>query len=113
MELIHGFKASGTFYDDINFPYGFSKSGYFSIPEAELLEELGQRLFSLEQGLAEADNQVEVNFVQCCRGERNAETRVERLWQKYKKHAMRKSTVTLGSVPSDSSERDTYDEDAL
>lgn len=113
MELIHGFKAGHLFYDDVNFPYGFSKSGFFSIPEAELLEVLGQRLMSLEHGHAQPENQVEENFVEFCNSENEPQTRVERLWAKYKKHAMRRSTVTLGSIISEISSSDSYDESSL
>lgn len=109
MELIHGFNASGTFYDDVNFPYGFSKSGFFSIPESELLETLGRRLCALEQGTADPANQVEENFVEFCQSNRDPVTRVERVWVKYKKHATRKSTVTLGSMINDSADKESYD----
>jgi uncharacterized protein YifE (UPF0438 family) len=99
VDLTQGFVSSYTFYDDKNFPYGFSRSGIFSIAEAELLSQVGSRLFSLEQGIATAENQVEDNFVKVCQGEHEATTRVELLWQKYKKHTGKKSLTTLGSKP--------------
>ncbi len=96
MDLILGFVKSHPFYDDKNFPYGISKSGIFSIEESDNLTKLGNRLFSLEQGVATSANQVEEHFVQMCLNEREAETKVELLWQKYKKNTRRKSLTTLG-----------------
>jgi uncharacterized protein YifE (UPF0438 family) len=96
MDLILGFVKSHPFYDDKNFPYGISKSGFFSIEESDVLTKLGNRLFSLEQGVATSANQVEENFVLVCLKEREADTKVELLWQKYKKNTGRKSLKTLG-----------------
>ncbi len=111
MELVHGFVASRPFDDEKHFPYGLSKSGIFSIPEVELLSSVGNRLLDLAQGIANADNQVEESFLKMCQGQREAETRVERLWQKYQKNIRRKTIITLNgntSVPTDSQ---TADED--
>ena len=111
MELIHGFVATNKFYDDANFPYGFSKSGFFSIAESALLTEVGQRLCALEQGVAMPDNQVEKNFLDMVEGKAEPSTRVELVWMKYKKHARRKATKTLGTVTTDASRDDIeYDE---
>ena len=96
MDIVHGFVASGTFTDDKNFPYGFSKSGHFSIPEASRLEAVGNRLNLLEQGIEAPANQVEENFVAVCKGEREAQTKVEMLWLKYLKHTKRRTLQTLG-----------------
>jgi uncharacterized protein YifE (UPF0438 family) len=50
MILVHGFIAEAPFYDDAHFSRGFSKSGNFSIAEAELLTQVGKRLIMLEEG---------------------------------------------------------------
>lgn len=113
MNLIHGFNASGTFYDDVNFPHGFSKSGFFSIPESELLETLGRRMYALEQGVVQPDSPIEQSFLEVCKEQKKPHTRAERVWHKYKKHAHRKATVTLGSLASESSARGSYDEDGI
>ena len=84
MALIHGFISSEMFYDDVHFPYGFKKSGDFNIAEADLLTHIGKRLFLLEQGLCRPENQVEVQFVVMCKSNKQGQTKVEVLWQKYK-----------------------------
>lgn len=63
MVLIHGFIFSEQFCDDMHFPQGFKNSGDFSIFEAELLNNVGSRLFLLEHDLCEPKNQVEEQFV--------------------------------------------------
>ncbi len=85
MTLIQGFMHTDPFYDDAHFPHGFRKSGDFTIVEDELLTNLGNRLFLLEQDLCTPANQTEEQFVQMCRSQLDGQTRVELLWQKYKK----------------------------
>ena len=41
---------SERFYDDVKYPYGFSKSGVFTIAEAEFLESKGAYLKALGSG---------------------------------------------------------------
>jgi len=107
MSLVHGFVKAGKFYDDIHFPRGFRRSGNFSIIEAELLTDIGKRLFILEQGLAAPQNQVEEKFVEMCKTQREGESRIERLWQKYlqltKKHSFHTLTGST-KVSSDDNE---------
>jgi uncharacterized protein YifE (UPF0438 family) len=97
VDLTQGFVRSYTFYDDKNFPYGFNRSGFFSILESDLLNTVGNRLASLEQGIVIAANQVEENFVKVCQGEREGTTRVELVWQKYKSHTCKRTLITLGN----------------
>lgn len=95
MNLIHGFIQTQKFYDDLHFPRGFSRSGKFSIQESELLTQIGKRLFDLEQGTAEPENQVEESFVLRCKLGGEGETKIEKLWQKYKESKKPKSFHTL------------------
>ncbi|MCC2606512.1 DUF413 domain-containing protein [Planctobacterium marinum] len=83
MQLEQGFVVAEPFRDQVNFPYGFGKSGDFSINEARLLASLGSRLSKLEQGIVEPQNQVEEAFVEMCLSFREPTTNVERLWRKY------------------------------
>ena len=95
MALIYGFIFADQFYDDENFPHGFGKSGDFTIAEAELLTSIGKRLFALEQGFCKPENQVEEQFVQLCKSTLEGQTKVELLWQKYKKLTKHKSFHSL------------------
>lgn len=97
MDLVQGFIASNTFYDDKNYPHGLSRSGVFSIAEAELLSKVGNRLFSLAQGVVSSENQVEENFVKVCQGEQEAATKVELLWKKYQSSIRKPAMISLAS----------------
>ncbi|MDK1285829.1 DUF413 domain-containing protein [Pseudoalteromonas umbrosa] len=109
MELLHGFLKSSNFYDDINFPNGFNRSGHFTIQESELLTQVGRRLFALEQRLQAPANQVEEQFLKTVDGVKESDTRVELLWQKYKKLTQKRSIHTL-SATSKSNNQDSYNE---
>lgn len=100
MDLLHGFVKTSNFYDDLNFPQGFNRSGHFTIQEAELLTAVGKRLFHLEHQLAEPQNHTEQNFLTMCQTKREAETRIESLWHKYKSVTQGRKIHTLtGSMP--------------
>lgn len=99
MTLIHGFIPAVKFYDDVHFPRGFSKSGDFTIAEAELLINIGKRLFVLEQGLCAPKNQVETQFIKMCKSNTEGQTKVELLWQKYQSLTKNKPFHSLhGSI---------------
>lgn len=95
MTLIHGFIFTDQFYDDVNFPHGFGKSGDFNIAESKLLTSIGKRLFALEQGLCKPENQIEEQFVQMYKSQLEGQTKVELLWQKYKKLTQHKPFHSL------------------
>lgn len=97
MDLLHGFVKTSNFYDDLNFPQGFNRSGHFTIQEAELLTAIGKRLFQLEHQLADPQNHTEANFVTMCQTKREAQTRIESLWHKYKSVTQKRRLHTLSS----------------
>lgn len=71
------------FRDDVNFPRGLSRCGCFSISQSELLKVYGETLKQLELGTLKPGNEAEENFVLFTRGQKAAETQLERLWEKY------------------------------
>lgn len=85
MILTHGFKTESPFYDDVHFPRGFNKTGDFTIAEAEILTDIGRRLHMLEQEVCTPTNKVEKQFSQMCKEQSEGQTRIELLWQKYKR----------------------------
>lgn len=100
MTLIYGFVQANKFYDDVHFPHGFSRSGKFSIKESEQLMQVGRRLWDLEQGFVSPENQVEEGFVHMCKSGYEPETKIERLWVKYKEAIKTKSFHTLNGSTS-------------
>ena len=85
MTLNSDFKSSDLFYDNFNFPHGFKKCGNFSIPEAELLTEVGTRLYLLEQGSVSPETSAEHQFVAMCQSGSEAQSKIELLWKKYQR----------------------------
>lgn len=96
-----GFKSEGIFFDDKTFPYGFKKSGDFTIGESELLTDYGIRLVALENG-AEPSSEQEAAFIAMLKGEREPSSKLERAWIKYRKLSKGRRTYTLSSNPDSS-----------
>ncbi len=84
------FVAPRRFFDDRNFPKGFTRSGRFTLAEGTLLEKHGIALQELEQGLREPQTEDEQHFVLVCRGEAEASTSLEKTWLKYKHRVQEK-----------------------
>ncbi|WP_286240801.1 DUF413 domain-containing protein [Neptuniibacter halophilus] len=83
MKVHDCFRSDGLFSDRINFPYGFLKSGEFTITQADLLEQHGQAYSELASGLRQPAGPEEQAFVRFCQGEKPAESHHERVWQRY------------------------------
>ncbi|ATC95862.1 DUF413 domain-containing protein [Pseudoalteromonas tunicata] len=78
------------FFDDVNFPMGFRRSGSFSIPESELLSSYGDILSKLANQSLAPESPDEVDFVEVCLGNKPAQTKFEKTWLKYKHEISRK-----------------------
>ena len=97
------------FIDRQHFPYGFRKSGDFSIPEADVLSAYGKTLAGLESGELSPENAEEQHFIAVLKGEQQASSLLEKAWLKYIKLARnRKQFYTLHRSASNQSD---YDED--
>jgi uncharacterized protein YifE (UPF0438 family) len=77
------FKVNAKFQDKINFPYGFLKSGEFTIDQARLLERNGVAYSELASEARRPVGEIEREFVDFCRGKKSATTLHERTWQRY------------------------------
>jgi uncharacterized protein YifE (UPF0438 family) len=71
------------YYDDMHFPYGFARSGYFTKRQAEILTFYGRHLRKLWAEEILPENKVEQNFVKVCQGKMAAETEIEKTWLAY------------------------------
>ena len=88
-----GFNPGPMFYDTKKFPRGFNKYGEFTRDEANLLHTYGRELQELEKGEKKPDNKLQKQFLAVCRGERAAETVIEKTWTKYLDRLNRKPKV--------------------
>ena len=97
------------FIDRQKFPYGFRKSGDFSITEANLLTQFGKTLLALESGELVPESEDEQHFVEFVSGQADAVNNVEKAWAKYVRLARgKKHFYTLHSSASNQSD---YDDD--
>lgn len=77
------FQSERKFIDKKNFPYGFARSGEFTLQQAGLLERNGYAYSELASGTREPSDPQEQEFVRFCRGEKEAATEHEKVWQRY------------------------------
>ncbi|RUO63507.1 DUF413 domain-containing protein [Pseudidiomarina insulisalsae] len=72
-----------AFNDFKNYPYGFARSGDFSIRESDLLQQHGSLIAALINGEIEPMSAEEQSLLAVARGEKAAESAVEKAWSKY------------------------------
>lgn len=84
------FAANRRFFDDRNFPKGFTRSGRFTLAEGNLLEKHGVAMQELEEGKRAPVNDEEKRFLQVCKGEEAAVSMFEKTWVKYKQRVQEK-----------------------
>ena len=78
------FSVTRRFFDDKNYPRGFSRHGDYKIKESQVLEQYGQAFKALDSGERKPTTKEEKEFVAFCRGERVPETFFEKTWNKYR-----------------------------
>lgn len=71
------------FNDFRNYPYGFARSGDFSIRESDALLHYGCLISAMLAGDLLPDNEEDINLLAVARGEKAAATAVEKAWVKY------------------------------
>lgn len=84
------FVANRRFFDDRNFPKGFTRSGRFTLAEGNMLEKHGVAMQELDDGKRTPANEEETRFVQVCKGEAAAQSSFEKTWMKYKQRVSEK-----------------------
>ena len=75
--------SNQKFFDDKHFPRGFARSGYFTIKEAQLLENCGRTMKALFEGLTLPQTEEEQQFVDEINGRRAVESTYASCWLKY------------------------------
>lgn len=74
---------NAVFTDAKNFPYGFARSGDFSISESKALSQYGRLIFALVNGTIAATCAEDDAFIAVANGNKEPETDAERAWCKY------------------------------
>lgn len=115
---LEGFQSECKFYDSVNFPHGFARSGDFTKGESDLLMQCGYVIRQItEQGVAPG-NDAQQQLLAVVNGERPANTAVEKVWMKYlrvvdKRRSHKVCTLTGGSRGNDYSSEDSSDQIAV
>lgn len=100
--MAESFKVERRFFDDKNYPRGFSRHGDYTIRESQTLEQYGQAFKALDAGERQPVTEEEELFVAFCRGERPAATFFEKTWDKYRSRiSTTKRVYTLSGVVAD------------
>lgn len=82
--MAESFSVTRRFFDDKNYPRGFSRHGDYTIRESQLLEQFGQACLALENGERQAATAEEKQFLAVAKGEQEAQTALEKVWIKYR-----------------------------
>lgn len=77
------------FNDFRNYPYGFSRSGDFSIRESDALLHYGCLITALAAGELKPETEEDKALLAVATGQKEAETPVEKAWAKYMKRINR------------------------
>lgn len=101
------------FHDPKNYPYGFSRSGDFTIAESRALSEYGALLQALTDGVIEPASDSEENILAVAQGNALPQTSVERVWLKYLKRIHRVRPRGMHGCFATEPQSDAVDEDAL
>ncbi|AWL13236.1 UPF0438 protein [Saliniradius amylolyticus] len=99
--------------DPTYYPYGFSRSGDFSIKESQLLSDYGCLISALLTGQVTAETEEDQQLLAVARGEQAPCTPVEKVWFKYQQriHRPRYGSIYGSKTRTDSDGSDIIDDD--
>ncbi|QIQ21081.1 DUF413 domain-containing protein [Zophobihabitans entericus] len=83
--MAESFSTTHRFFDNKNYPRGFSRHGDFTIKESQILEKFGYAFNELESEKRKPVTDEEKSFVQVCKGKKEPSTDNEKVWLKYLK----------------------------
>lgn len=83
------------FHDPKNFPYGFARSGEFSINEAKALQQYGSLIEALVSGSLKASNDEDKSLLAAATGKQEPATVAEKAWSKYLARINRAKTGSI------------------
>lgn len=107
--MAESFSVTRRFFDDKNYPKGFSRHGDYTIRESDTLEKYGQAFIELDLGNRLPTNDEEQQFVAVCRQHREPETFFEKTWCKYRSRiASVKRVYTLSGLAASDTAADDY-----
>ncbi|MCU7553273.1 DUF413 domain-containing protein [Alteromonas sp. ASW11-19] len=83
------------FSDPKHYPYGFSRSGDFSISESKLLQQYGSLIAALVDGKLAPETEDDHGYLAAAFGQREPRNPVERVWVKYQHRINRPKMASI------------------
>ncbi|MDO6477867.1 DUF413 domain-containing protein [Alteromonas sp. 1_MG-2023] len=83
------------FMDKKHYPYGFARSGDFSIKEAKILAENGSVIAALVDGKLTPETDQDMRFIAVAHGETEPASPEEKVWLKYQKRINRPKAASI------------------
>lgn len=100
-----------VFTDVKNYPYGFSRSGDFSINESRALSQFGSLIAGLVDGVIDPETDDDQGYLQAAFGNKEPENLAERAWVKYQRRINRPRTGSFyGNKPTRLGDDDSDDD---
>lgn len=87
--------AGKPFLDRKNYPYGFSRSGDFSITESQALMKHGALIAALVDGELTPESEEEEGYIAAATGQRPPQTVAERAWLRYQQRINRPKAASI------------------
>ncbi|MFT4938917.1 MAG: hypothetical protein ACI88A_001949 [Paraglaciecola sp.] len=94
-KLTREFLLKRAFSDPKNYPYGFSRSGDFSISESQALGQYGCLVAALLDGQLESVSEEDYGLLESAYGKKEPQTIAEKAWVKYQKRINRPKPGTI------------------
>lgn len=93
---------SRIFNDPKHYPYGFARSGDFSISESQALSHFGALFHALASGNLAPSTDLDQDFLNVIAGEQPAQSVAEKAWMKYQTriHRQRQGSIYGFNKPS-------------
>lgn len=98
-----------AFSDPRNYPYGFARSGDFSISESKALTEYGCLISALLSGKLACSCEEDESLLTAARQEKEPDTSAERAWAKYAKRISRPKAGSIYGASKNHLETDSGD----
>lgn len=95
---------SRVYHDPKNYPYGFSRSGDFSINEAKALTSQGVLISALMDGSFSPENDEDQDLLSVIKGDKEPTTTAEKAWAKYMTRINRQRTGSIYGSRTQSSD---------
>ena len=101
--------AKRLFSDAKHYPYGFSRSGDFSIAESKALQQYGCLIAALVDGDIEPSCDEDQAYIDCALGHEQPQTAAQKAWMKYQSRINRPKCGSIHGTKKTST--DTSDDD--